>query len=135
MIDASGILVVDDDLEDHMILSEGILHANPSQLMYFTTNGLEALDFLETLYANAKEVALMVLDLNMPKMGGVELLSRIKADDRFKQIPVVIYSTSLNPLEKQHCLALGAQAYFTKPLSFNDSIEIGRAFQALMMKG
>jgi CheY-like chemotaxis protein len=132
MMMTTGILVVDDDVEDHMILSEGILHTNPSQLLYFATDGVEALLFLEKLHTDAKKVSLMVVDLNMPKMGGVELLRRLKCDDRFKEIPVVIYSTSLNSIEKQECLHLGALAYFTKPLSFNESVEIGKTFQKLV---
>jgi CheY-like chemotaxis protein len=57
----------------------------------------------------------------MPRLNGTQTLSKLKDDKRFKDIPVIIYSTSINPLEKEKCMSLGAQAYITKPISFNES--------------
>jgi CheY-like chemotaxis protein len=64
----------------------------------------------------------------MPKMSGTQILKALKEDSRFKHIPVIIYSTSINPLEKERCLALGAHAYIIKPVSFRESIETAHLF-------
>jgi len=125
------ILIVDDDVEDHIIISDAILHLDPSRILYFKKNGIEALEFLEELHTDAMIISLLVLDLNMPKMGGVELLQRIKADARFNTIPVVIYSTSINTKDKENCIQLGAHSYITKPLSFKESIQISETFLKL----
>src|SRR5688572_4919107 len=124
MSPTAPILIIDDDEEDHMIITDGILHIVPDQVLYFRRNGLEALNFLEELDASKTIISLLVCDLNMPRMGGVELLRRIKADTRFQNIPIVIYSTSVNRIEKDLCMELGAYAYITKPNSFKESLEI-----------
>lgn len=64
----------------------------------------------------------------MPKLNGTETLRRIKNDTRFKDIPVIIYSTSINPLEKEKCLLLGAHSYVTKPVSFKESMDTAKQF-------
>jgi len=128
MSNISPIVIVDDDEEDHLIISDGILHLAPTQQLHFRLNGVEALAFLEELAAESTQASLLVFDLNMPKMGGLELLRKVKADERFKKIPTVIYSTSINSIEKQHCMDLGAYAYITKPLSFQESLQIARKF-------
>ena len=72
-----------------------------------------------------------VLDLNMPKMNGTDTLKNIKSDPRFSNIPVIIYSTSINPLEKEACMLLGAHSYITKPLSFTESLDTAKLFLKL----
>ncbi|MCE3282941.1 MAG: response regulator receiver protein [Chitinophagaceae bacterium] len=128
---SAPIIIIDDDQEDHLIISDGIASIAPAQVLYFRRNGVECLSFLEELAATNTEISLLVFDLNMPKMGGVELLRRVKADERFNRIPIIIYSTSINLIEKENCMKLGAHAYFTKPLSFSESIEIAGEFLAI----
>ena len=128
MKNIAPILIIDDDQEDHLVLSDAIQSLAPEQLLYFCRDGVEGLRFLGELAAAKKEISLLVFDLNMPKMGGVELLRKVKADERFKSIPIIIYSTSINIIEKENCMNLGAHAYFTKPLSFKESIAIAKEF-------
>jgi CheY-like chemotaxis protein len=128
MINAAPIIIIDDDEEDHMIISDAINSLAPLQVLYFKRNGIEALALLEELAAENTQISLLIFDLNMPKMGGVELLGKVKADERFKDIPTIIYSTSINIVEKKNCMALGAYAYITKPLSFIESIEKAKTF-------
>ena len=64
---------------------------------------------------------IVVLDLNMPRLNGTETLRLIRANDHLKDISVIIYSTSINPLEKEKCMRLGANDYITKPLSYKES--------------
>ena len=115
------ILVVDDDPEDRAIITDAMKAIGKEELLFIAENGEEALSFLDKCMAENALPCLIVLDLNMPKMSGTETLRMIKANDKFTGIKVIIYSTSINPFEKDRCIELGAQDYFTKPISFNES--------------
>lgn len=122
------ILLADDDADDKMIIADAIRLLSHEEVMCFAENGEEALDVLSKNYEDGELPCLIVLDLNMPKMNGTETLRQIKNDNRFKDIPVIIYSTSINPLEKEKCLLLGAYSYVTKPISFKESMETAKQF-------
>lgn len=123
------ILVIDDDAEDLVIIREAMEMINPDNVMLFAENGESALQLLDTRFTVEHNVpCLIVLDLNMPKMNGTQTLETLKADDRFKNIPVIIYSTSINPFEKAKCVSLGAHAYITKPVSLKESLETAQVF-------
>lgn len=122
------ILLADDDADDKMIIADAISTLSNENVIYFTENGEETLAVLNNDHENDDLPCLIVLDLNMPKMNGRETLRHIKNDPRFKHIPVIIYSTSINPLEKEKCLLLGAHSYVTKPISFTESVETAKRF-------
>ena len=128
MILASGILFVDDDLEDQAIMADAMQTVNNSMPLYFAGSGIEAMEKLESMHREDHLPCLVVADLNMPKMSGGEMLALLKKDERFRQIPVVIYSTSVNKTEKEVCLQLGAHSYLTKPLSYQESLEVVNVF-------
>ena len=73
---------------------------------------------------------IIFLDLNMPRMNGKDCLTELKADKRFKNIPVVIFSTSSNDQEINQCISLGAQEYIVKPATFEELVQIVRACAA-----
>jgi CheY-like chemotaxis protein len=116
------ILLADDDAEDRSIIQDAMNSLNAGDVMMFATNGEELLDLLKNTAASDFP-CLIVLDLNMPKLSGTQTLSKVKSDEKFKAIPVIIYSTSINPLEREKCLALGAHSFITKPISFKESRE------------
>lgn len=122
------IFLVDDDAEDRFIVEEALNSVAPHVGIRSAENGLDALQVLNDLFTEGKRPCVIVLDVNMPKMNGPETLGRLKSDTRFSQIPVVIYSTSINPYDKEKCIALGAHSYVTKPVSYNESIEVVRKF-------
>lgn len=124
------ILLADDDPEDRSIIQDAMALLNAGEVMCFANNGNHALELLEATYRDNTLPNLIVLDLNMPRLSGTQTLHKIKQDQRFQHIPVIIYSTSINPLEKENCLALGAQAYITKPVSFQESLETAKKFMA-----
>ena len=125
------ILLVDDDPEDRNIIIDALEQLNTGESINCAENGKAALQLLfEYAELNAFP-CLIVLDLNMPKMNGRQTLEVLKSDSRFRDIPVVIYSTSLNSLEKDACMALGAQFYITKPTTYNESIETAKFFLQL----
>lgn len=117
------ILLVDDDPEDRDIIKDAMAHHQADDVIHFAENGEQALTILDDYFNNDQVPCLVVLDLNMPKMNGTEILRQIKNNERFKEIPVIIYTTSINSLEKEKCIKLGAHDFFTKPISFNESKE------------
>ena len=125
---ARKIILADDDAEDKAILQDAMEMLNNEEVLVFAENGEQVWDILEKDFGRDVLPCLVVLDLNMPRMNGVQTLERIKANERFKEIPVIIYSTSVNPLEKNKCLSLGAHSYITKPVSFNESMETAKTF-------
>ena len=122
------ILLADDDVEDRYILQDAMQSLNAGDIMLFADNGVQVFDFLEKNFDGSMNLCLIVLDLNMPKMNGTQTLGKLKTDERFKHIPVIIYSTSINPFEKKNCLDLGAHAYITKPISLKESMETAQLF-------
>jgi CheY-like chemotaxis protein len=127
-MDERKILLVDDDPEDRDIIKYAMELAKADDIIYFAENGEQALEILDKNYDAAEIPCLIVLDLNMPKMNGTQTLGNLKSDARFKDIPVIIYSTSINPLEKEKCMNLGAHSYITKPVSFKESTETAKVF-------
>jgi len=122
------ILLVDDDAEDREIIKDALGDLGFSSVIHFEENGEQALSFLEQAYDSGNLPAMVVLDLNMPRMNGTQTLRHIKKDDRFKNIPVVIYSTSLNNIERDECLALGAHSYVIKPVTYRDTVATAQKF-------
>lgn len=114
------ILLVDDDPDDRLIIKDAMELLDSEKLMKFAESGDQAIRILETHASAGHLPCLIVLDLNMPKMNGTETLRVIKNKKEFKGIPVIIYSTSINSLEKEKCMQLGADDYITKPISFKE---------------
>ena len=122
----SGILLVEDDPEDQFIFLDAIDSVEHAEPVHSENNGVDALRYLQTLSSHQLP-CIILADLNMPVMNGSELLTHLKEHEQFRDIPVVIYTTSFNTLEKETCLRLGAHAYITKPLSYRQSIEVARS--------
>jgi CheY-like chemotaxis protein len=127
---ALKILVADDDADDRAILQDAMVELEAGQVLRFAQNGEDALRILGKEFNAGYKPALIILDLNMPKLNGTETLRHIKNDDRYKTVPVIIYSTSLNPMEKEKCMMLGAHSYITKPVTFKESMDTARSFLA-----
>ena len=131
MQQANKILLVDDDREDQAIFQDAFVDLGEANLVHYEENGELALKFLEQCYlANALPV-LIILDLNMPKLNGTQTLQAIKNDERYKDIVVIIYSTTLNPLEKEKCIQLGAKDFVIKPLVYTELMLIAKYFKKL----
>jgi CheY-like chemotaxis protein len=112
------ILVVDDDQEDLELFREALDHIDPSILCIEAYNGLQA---LKVLQRDSLLPDIIFLDINMPVMGGLECLNKIKTDATFKEIPVIMYSTTSQESQIAACTKLGAQ-FLTKPSSYSELI-------------
>ncbi len=122
------IIFVDDDEEDHLIMSEYFREAGKGDCITFIKNGQEALNYLNEITDHATLPSLIVLDLNMPILNDTQTLALLKGDARYRKIPVLIFSTSENENEKRKCLSLGAREYIVKPTTYLDGFEVVEKF-------
>ena len=129
------ILLVEDNPGDQQLTVEAFKGAKISNHLNVVSNGEEALRFLrnEAPYEDAVRPDLMLLDLNMPKMDGRELLSHIKQDDDLKSIPVVIMTTSSAEEDIQESYALHANCYITKPLNLDQFMTVVDAIEGFWL--
>jgi len=115
------ILLVDDDPDDCFMLDRAMKKANLSNPLHSVHDGLEALDYLkhaETL------PGLMLVDVNMPCMGGLELLTQLGADPAVSHIPVIMLTTSSRDSDILQCYQAGAVSYLLKPDNMPDLIDL-----------
>ena len=130
------ILIAEDDADDRFLLQAAFEENGFTDRLHFVENGVEALDYLQSLCNNANEPVLpkfMLLDLNMPKKDGREVLKELKQHPELKKIPVVIFSTTNNEQEMRRCYELGANSYITKPNSFESLLKTVAALRIYWM--
>ncbi|MCD6062843.1 MAG: two-component response regulator [Flavipsychrobacter sp.] len=122
------ILLADDDMEDRLIIEDAFREIGLEKEIAFVEDGELVIQYLDKLNSESELPSLIVLDLNMPRLSGTETLRMLKNHTVYRHIPVKIFSTSMNDIEKAHCLQLGAEAYVIKPIKFEQCIEIARRF-------
>ncbi len=112
------ILLVEDSPGDIRLTQEAVRATNKSVHLHVTCDGAEAMAFLrhEGPRLDTPRPVLILLDLNLPKMDGREVLAHIKADARLKTIPIVILTTSEEPADIQKSYQLQANCYLSKPV-------------------
>jgi CheY-like chemotaxis protein len=118
-----NIVLADDDSDDRDLFQEAATFVEPSIKIIMTRDGEELMDVLTK--GNTKP-DLIFLDLNMPKKNGKECLIEIQEDISLNNIPVIIYTTSLNQLDIQETFEIGAKYFLRKPNSFEELKEILR---------
>ena len=116
------LLMVDDDQDDREIFQEALQELPLKVMFQEAIHGKDALEKLRNETIKTPDV--IFLDLNMPFMGGMEFLETIKKEVQFAHIPVIIYTTSKDPIEVQEAYALNATMFITKPCSFKGMIQI-----------
>jgi CheY-like chemotaxis protein len=127
------ILVADDDFEDRSIMNECFKFLGHNDAVRFLEDGISLIEYLSA--ADNEPASLIVLDLNMPKINGTETLRLIRNIPAASNIPVVIFSTSLNEIEKRNCMKLGAKEYITKPSKWETYVEACRNFFNMSVNG
>jgi len=119
------ILIVEDDKIDIITIQHAIEKLSITNPIYLVTNGEEALEFLrDPLYP---QPGLIILDLNMPRMGGIEFLRHKKDDPEIKNIPVVVLTTSDEEKDILDTYELCAKGYMVKPTEYLKFVEVVRA--------
>lgn len=114
------ILLVEDSPADVLITREALTEAKLLNTIHVVENGVEALEFLRKTgqYANVRRPDLILLDLNLPRKNGREVLAEIKADEQLKAIPVVVLTTSSAEEDILKSYNLHANCYVVKPVEF-----------------
>jgi CheY-like chemotaxis protein len=122
-----NILLVEDDEVDIMNVKRAFQKNNILKPLYIASDGLEALTLLRGKNDSPPELSphklLILLDLNMPKMGGIEFLQEIRSDARLRTIPVVILTTSNQDRDRLEAYQLNIAGYILKPVTFSNFVE------------
>ncbi len=123
--------MVEDNPTDVLIAREGLLDAQMRNTLHVAEDGIEAMEFLRQRgkYAGAPRPDLILLDLNMPRKNGQEVLAEIKADDDLMNIPVVILTTSKSAEDIDQAYGLHANCYISKPVDFEEFTHVVQTIQ------
>lgn len=129
------ILLVDDNAGDVRLLREAFREGGVSSVIHVTRNGEEALAFLrrQGSYSNSPRPSLILLDLNLPRKDGREVLAEIKREQSLRRIPVVVLSTSTRREDVARAYDLQANCYIPKPDNLESLIDIGKVIQKLWL--
>jgi CheY-like chemotaxis protein len=117
------VLLVEDDPGDVVLIQEAFEHNKVRNTLHVVGDGVEAMGFLRTSDARPD---LILLDLNLPRKDGREVLAEVKSDPALRSIPVVVLTTSKAEEDILRSYDLHANAYVTKPVDFNRFIEVVR---------
>jgi two-component system, chemotaxis family, response regulator Rcp1 len=131
-----NILLVEDNPGDARLAREALNENNINHFLFHVEDGLQALDFLHNkgMYQSSPRPDLILLDLNLPKINGHQVLSEIKSDESLRKIPVVILSISQSEKDIERSYELNANCYVTKPLDINEFIEVFGRIQNFWLK-
>jgi two-component system response regulator len=122
------ILLVEDNMSDAELTIRALKKNNLANKLIHLKDGAEALDFIfaqgEYLHREMGNIpSVIILDLKMPKVNGIEVLRRIKSDERTKKIPVVVLTSSKEDPDIQECYSLGVNSYVVKPVEFDHFVK------------
>jgi CheY-like chemotaxis protein len=122
-------VVVEDDPGHVRLIERNLQRAHLPYPLVLLNDGQAVLDYLlpareEPGTRQPLQPYLVLLDLNLPGCPGVEVLARLKSDARTKHIPVIILTTTIERHEIEACYALGCNAYFTKPVAYDQFVEV-----------
>jgi CheY-like chemotaxis protein len=125
------ILLVEDNEGDARLAKEALRESKMRNTLYHVSDGVEAMEFLhqEGQYAQVPRPDLILLDLNLPRMDGREVLAIIKNDANLKRIPVVILTTSSSEADVFKSYNLHANCYITKPIDLNQFIKVVKSIK------
>ena len=125
------ILLVEDNPGDARLTQEALKETSAHNCLSHVPDGVEALAFLrrEGQYANCPRPDLILLDLNLPRKDGREVLAEIKRDGRLKRIPVVVLTTSQSDEDIQRVYNLAANCYVSKPVELNQFFRVVKSIQ------
>lgn len=122
-----NVLLIEDDEVDVMNVKRAFKRNNITNPLYVAFNGLEALKMLRGQDSNSPQIPkrrrIILLDLNMPRMGGIEFLQELRSDSELKSIPVIILTTSDEDQDRIEAYNLNVAGYLLKPVKFSQFAE------------
>lgn len=128
---ALEILLVEDNPDHADLTIQALEDGNMANPIRWVKDGQEALDFLfrEGIYPDVPTPGLILLDINLPKMNGLEVLRKIKENDRLRVVPVIMLTTSDRDEEALRCYTYGANSFVTKPVKFDEFFDKVRSLK------
>jgi len=117
-----AILLLEDDIVDATAVERILKELNITSPLIHLNNGKEALEYLRN--TNNQRPALVLLDLDMPEMNGLDFLKAIKADETLKELPVVVLTTSDDSQDKEESFNYGVAGYIVKPINYSQFVEV-----------
>lgn len=127
MLKNKPILLVEDDTIDAMTVKRALKELNVLNPLITVENGEEALKYLHN--AENEEPGIILLDLNMPRMNGIEFLRISKNDAKLRHIPVVVLTTSLEEIDRIDSFSMGIAGYMVKPVDYKQFVEVIKAIK------
>lgn len=122
------ILIAEDDADDRFLFETAFAEKGFPEKLEFVENGVELFNYLNAIEKRNEPQdnypGFILLDLNMPKKDGREVLKELKQHPVFKKIPVIVFTTTKNEMEIKRCYELGANAYIVKPVSFDALLSV-----------
>lgn len=125
------ILLVEDNPGDARLATEALKESKLKNQIYIARDGIEAMDFLrqKNQFSTAPRPDLILLDLNLPRMDGRQVLAEIKSDDELKRIPVVILTISKDEEDVLRSYNLHANCFITKPIDLEQFMKVVRSIE------
>jgi two-component system, chemotaxis family, response regulator Rcp1 len=136
MKEAIQILIVEDSPSDAFIVREALKQAKEPSEVHSVSDGVEAMEFLHRRgqYASVPRPDVILLDLNLPRKDGRELLAEIKTEEKLKSIPVIVLTSSAADQDVSRAYSLHANCYLTKPADFREFKEMIQAIENFWFK-
>lgn len=130
-VDFMRILLVEDNAADIRLTQEALRDAKVLNELHVVRDGVEALDFLHRRgdHADAPRPDLLILDLNLPRKDGKEVLAELKTDPSLRSIPVAVLTTSEAEIDILESYDLGANCFLTKPVDLDQFLKVVRAVE------
>jgi chemotaxis family two-component system response regulator Rcp1 len=128
------ILVVEDNDADVFLLQEAVSLYKLGVEMHVVENGALAIAYIENADNNDAEPcpSLCLLDMNLPLKSDTDVLRRLRASRRMAQVPAIVMTSSRSQLERDEIMRLGASAFFHKPISYSEFMDIGKLMRSLL---
>lgn len=131
-------LLAEDDAGHAALMIKNLKHSGFCRTVFHFKNGQETLNFLfrkgKDPVRKRNTAYVLLLDLKMPKLDGIEILQRIKKDKELSKIPVIIITTADDPKEVERCYSLGCSNYITKPVNYDELADSIKQLGFFLMK-
>jgi CheY-like chemotaxis protein len=129
LIKNTDIFCVEDDIDFAFLMETAVLELKEQSTMQIVDNGKDALRILHKLAGDRQRPRLILLDLNLPGISGIDILKEIRSISYLRYTAVVLFSTSDNIKDIEQSFEFGANAYVTKPSSYSDLITCLQSFE------
>jgi CheY-like chemotaxis protein len=126
------ILLAEDNDGDVFLVKRALEKRNLSHELTLARSGDEALKFLEGAEMGSPPPDLILLDLNLPRIDGAQVLTWIRKTEAFKRTPVIVLTSSDSPRDRESVLALGADIYFRKPTDLKSFMDLGEVVERVL---